>query len=140
MTFKAIRAAHETFEAQYPDWFVAARAIGTNIAKDRGVVTVNDVQAVIDHPKGADARIWGSVFRSKDFHVAGRVAVASTNPLLCSRMRNVTEWTLEDTLSKSIEMIREGLFVWYDEAGQVGGASNYYAEANKQLTAYAEAL
>jgi hypothetical protein len=31
----------------------------------------------------------------------------------------------------------EGVFVWFDETGSVGGASNYLDEARRELNAYA---
>jgi hypothetical protein len=34
----------------------------------------------------------------------------------------------------------ENVFVWFDEAGLVGGASNYLFEARKALVRYAESL
>jgi hypothetical protein len=34
----------------------------------------------------------------------------------------------------------EGVFVWFDETGGVGGASNYYEEAKAQMKRYAESL
>ena len=34
----------------------------------------------------------------------------------------------------------EGVFVWFDETGGVGGASNYLEEARKQLKRYADNL
>ena len=32
----------------------------------------------------------------------------------------------------------EGVFVWFDETGGVGGASNYLSEARSQMKRYAE--
>lgn len=32
----------------------------------------------------------------------------------------------------------EGVFVWFDETGCVGGASNYLEEAREQMKRYAE--
>ena len=32
----------------------------------------------------------------------------------------------------------EGVFVWFDETGGVGGASNYLSEAKAQMARYAE--
>lgn len=34
----------------------------------------------------------------------------------------------------------EGVFVWFDETGGVGGASNYLSEAKAQMARYAESL
>lgn len=34
----------------------------------------------------------------------------------------------------------EGVFVWFDETGGVGGASNYLEEARAQMKRYAESL
>ncbi len=34
----------------------------------------------------------------------------------------------------------EGVFVWFDETGGVGGASNYLEEARQQLKRYADNL
>lgn len=34
----------------------------------------------------------------------------------------------------------EGVFVWFDETGGVGGASNYLEEAKAQMQRYAESL
>ena len=34
----------------------------------------------------------------------------------------------------------EGVFVWYDETGGVGGASNYLEEAKAQMKRYAESM
>ena len=34
----------------------------------------------------------------------------------------------------------EGVFVWFDETGGVGGASNYLNEARAQMNRYAESL
>ena len=34
----------------------------------------------------------------------------------------------------------EGVFVWFDETGGVGGASNYLSEAKAQMNRYAESL
>ncbi len=34
----------------------------------------------------------------------------------------------------------EGVFVWFDETGGVGGASNYLEEAREQMKRYAESL
>ena len=34
----------------------------------------------------------------------------------------------------------EGVFVWFDETGGVGGASNYLSEAKAQMARYAENL
>jgi hypothetical protein len=34
----------------------------------------------------------------------------------------------------------EGVFVWFDETGGVGGASNYLEEAKAQMKRYAESL
>jgi hypothetical protein len=34
----------------------------------------------------------------------------------------------------------EYIFVWFDETGGVGGASNYLEEAKKQLERYAKTL
>jgi hypothetical protein len=34
----------------------------------------------------------------------------------------------------------EGVFVWFDETGGVGGASNYLEEAKAQMHRYAESM
>lgn len=34
----------------------------------------------------------------------------------------------------------EGVFVWFDETGGVGGASNYLEEARAQMKRYAEGM
>lgn len=34
----------------------------------------------------------------------------------------------------------EGVFVWFDETGGVGGASNYLDEARAQMKRYAEGM
>jgi hypothetical protein len=34
----------------------------------------------------------------------------------------------------------EGVFVWFDETGDVGGASNYLEEARAQMKRYAEGM
>ena len=34
----------------------------------------------------------------------------------------------------------EGVFVWFDETGGVGGASNYLSEAKAQMARYVESL
>ena len=34
----------------------------------------------------------------------------------------------------------EGVFVWFDETGGVGGASNYLSEAKAQMARYEESL
>ena len=34
----------------------------------------------------------------------------------------------------------EGVFVWFDETGGVGGASNYFEEAKAQMKRYADGM
>lgn len=47
------------------------------------------------------------------------------------------KFTVEvEIIEQNIYKFGEGLYVWYDEAGLVGGASNTYSEARKQLMEY----
>tara|TARA_Y100001938_G_C7900938_1_gene334634 strand:- start:154 stop:636 length:483 start_codon:yes stop_codon:yes gene_type:complete len=39
-----------------------------------------------------------------------------------------------------IDQFAENVFVWYDEAGLVGGATNYLSDAEKELASYAKRL
>lgn len=41
-------------------------------------------------------------------------------------------------IEENIYQYDEGVFVWFDETGGVGGASNYLEEAQKQLKQYSE--
>lgn len=43
-------------------------------------------------------------------------------------------------ITSSICQYDEFVFVWFDETGGVGGASNYLSEAQRQLEAYAQTL
>jgi hypothetical protein len=43
-------------------------------------------------------------------------------------------------IEQSIYQYDEHVFVWFDETGGVGGASNYLSEARKQLKNYAKSL
>ena len=43
-------------------------------------------------------------------------------------------------LEPDIYQYDEGVFVWFDETGSVGGASNYLSEARSQMNRYAESL
>jgi hypothetical protein len=43
-------------------------------------------------------------------------------------------------IEQSIYQYGEHVFVWFDETGGVGGASNYLSEAKKQLENYAKSL
>ena len=41
-------------------------------------------------------------------------------------------------IESDIYQYDEGVFVWFDETGGVGGASNYLEEARAQMKRYAE--
>jgi hypothetical protein len=43
-------------------------------------------------------------------------------------------------IEQSIYQYDEHVFVWFDEAGLVGGASDFLEEARKQLENYAKSL
>lgn len=43
-------------------------------------------------------------------------------------------------VEQSIYQYDEHVFVWFDEVGMVGGASNYLEEARREMKAYADSL
>ena len=43
-------------------------------------------------------------------------------------------------IESDIYQYGDGVFVWFDETGGVGGASNYLSEAKAQMNRYAESL
>jgi len=43
-------------------------------------------------------------------------------------------------IESDIYQYDESVFVWFDETGGVGGASNYLEEARAQMKRYAESL
>ena len=49
------------------NWIERARDAARNLAAENGEVTINDVRDLCPPPEGADPRIMGSVFLSRDF-------------------------------------------------------------------------
>jgi hypothetical protein len=43
-------------------------------------------------------------------------------------------------IESDIYQYGDGVFVWFDETGGVGGASNYLEEAKAQMKRYSESL
>jgi len=52
--------------------------------------------------------------------------------------RNLTVYPI--IIESHIYQYDEGVFVWFDETGGVGGASNYLEEAKAQMHRYAESM
>lgn len=51
-----------------------------------------------------------------------------------------TEALFPIIIEPNIYQYDEHVFVWFDETGGVGGASNYLEEARRQMQAYADRL
>jgi hypothetical protein len=53
-------------------------------------------------------------------------------------MKNIKVYPI--MIESHIYQYDEGVFVWFDETGGIGGASNYLEEARQQLKRYADNL
>jgi hypothetical protein len=55
-------------------WLSVARDAARRLAAEQGNITINDVRAVCPPPDGADPRIMGGVFLTRDFERVGFAA------------------------------------------------------------------
>lgn len=72
------RAAREAFEvvrarleAARADWLVLARSHAERLGRGGRVVTVNDVREAVPLPEGIDPRVFGVVFKPKEWECLG---------------------------------------------------------------------
>ena len=59
------------FECVRSDWLNAARMKATQIAVQKGQVTINDLREIITLPEQFSPNTWGAVFKSKEFEAIG---------------------------------------------------------------------
>lgn len=53
---------------------------------------------------------------------------------------SIGEFLYPRSVGNHIDQFAENVFVWYDESGLVGGATNYLDDAEKELARYGEQL
>lgn len=70
-TIKTKQQAFNLFESNQRDFLDYARLIAYKICKENGQVTVDDVRKIVSLPYEIDGRIFGAVFKGKEWKKVG---------------------------------------------------------------------